>query len=491
MTRIGQKKKKKNGSQIKQVVVFWTTVGALLCLRMSRHGEAYVGFYTAYATGSATEKTLTPTSSDNHQVVATPLTRNSNSIINRSINITPNPSADLQLENNLAAIVLSRHEREIAFVHVGKAGGNTIRSALPRLRCSRFKTFQQQTRCFQNHNRSDSLLARSCHAEIHINKGPQTVEALENTTTFLVSLRNPIVRAISAYQYLHHNNTKSVYAQSAHPDKEKFYKICFPTLKELMWTLHQIQYIATASMTKATATNNSTRQEQPKHLYYSDCQRMAVQVLKGRAEVVKYINIHLRDNYQYYKEHSMDLCPSCEVLVVRTEQLWGDLIALDVTLGGSGVFTTEGKVANENKITSTSITTVPGGRHGKKSSGSNQRAYNKIIDNESTSAVATASVDTAGETTTQQLHILCCILWKELETYQDILNGAVNLNYESKLESLHDVWSSCSITNDDGVQFSAPVPTLENGINARILDFSWSKWNKQSCPDLSQLLPEQ
>ena len=431
-------------------VSLWTLVGAL-CLQLSIHDIVYAPFHTAtnvkISRRTAAEQLVTISTPSALKIQPRIIVRPNNTI--STTNIAPISDHNNNIQNDTITITpeIPQRPRKIAFVHVGKAGGNTVRAAFPRLRCRRLQGPDEQARCFENHNRSDSPLSRACDVEIHLHTvGPHTRDELDPYTTFLVALRNPVTRALSAYQYLHPDNTQSSYARSRHPAKVHFYHHCFPTLPVFLQTLNQIQFVAASTSAS----------------HYSHCQRLAIQVLKGRDPMVKHMNIHLRDNYHYYYEHTLgffDASSSKEVFVVRTEHLWEDMKNLDMALGGPGVFAQEGSVVNQN---------TNGRNTQTKRNNSNEM-----------------------EATPQQLRSLCCLLWEELGIYQTFLERAVNLSYDRQWATLQEVWSTCSIDAKDVARYPLSPTQLSTNNQSRRLNFSWSEWNRQSCPDVSLALSDE
>jgi len=327
--------------------------------------------------------------------------------------------------------------RRIAFIHIGKNAGNTIRSALPRLACFRIHREDREEKCWKHTQSTKSLLRNSSDLEVHMEYTRLEQLKTGNYTSFLIPLRNPLARAVSAYSYLHYNNTESVYAQIHNEHKDQFYKECFPALADLLQAVDQVFQIY--SLRKSPTTSRATATQAMTTL--TDCQKLAVLALQGTIDRIKDINVHLYYNYEYYANHSIRMFPEMEVLVVRTEYLWQDLIHLDQSLGGPGRFKNQGQGRNQNSNDTLLISMKEHGRG------------NSIIQPH------------------QQLQ-LCCVLWKELQVYQDILLGAINLNESDKNETVKNLADQCGIT----ASYKA----------TSMVD--WRGWYASSCPDIDQLL---
>ncbi|CAB9521079.1 expressed unknown protein [Seminavis robusta] len=347
---------------------------------------------------------------------------------------TPDSKRNAPLDEALKAYPLTSKEtiwdmkRKIAFANVGQAGGNDVRMAFPRMWCKRKSEDLDEIRsCVDKTYRKDSPISNAFDLELHMSLG--SPNKLQSHTTFAFTMRNPIWRSIAAYQYLHHNNTSSQLAQSTHPLKETFYKQCFPTLVILLDTIDGIYKRARVG-----------KDEEPPALEY--CEELAITVFKGANIQVGSINAHLRDNYQYYYQHTAMNYPEKEIMAFRADHIWDDLENLDKATGGPGVLFEHDVATKDAKATKQP-------RH----------------------------------------RSLCCVLWEELETYQTILNRATNLDGLSKAESMRDVWETCGIGGFD--QFNDKVD--ENATRGKfdppvLFTFSWKRWHAKSCPVVGSVL---
>ena len=337
--------------------------------------------------------------------------------------------------------LLANRTRKVAFVHIGKAGGNSIRSAFPRLFCRRKRhpTAQELEECFQKHWRHDSPFSNECEIELHMGRTAEGQDHLHNYTTFLFAIRNPVTRAISSFSYLHPNNTKSQLARKNDPLRDAFYQDCFPTLQHWLQTIHSVLYPAPGTNTtlyNETDTLLVLSQQLPPQHYY--CQHLAIAVLQANLVAIKPINAHLWFNYRYYYQQTIRAFPDKEILAIRTEHMWQDIVDLDIVTGGAGQFRTAGHVVNANRNSNSSNTQ-------------------------------------AADTTTRDNRNLCCLLWHELELYQEIVVRAQNWNQGQKWETLYDVWDTCGIAVDrQGII----------GRSRNTMLVSWRDWHSAECPTL-------
>lgn len=199
------------------------------------------------------------------------------------------------------------------FIHVGKAGGMTLRVHLPvplaknkkELICWR-RNETDTANCLAPSNSS----ALSNHIRGHMHIGSSFFSSdeqdflMSHTDTFLFSIRNPIDRVISAFYY--HQNQKIKY-----PLFE-----CFQSMNELI-----------ESLTGKKLSND-------------ECSQLARRVLQGNTTAG---GMHFAYNYQYYEDETVKKKPNHYVAVIRAEHLWQDAKDLDIMLGGTGVLDGNGK----------------------------------------------------------------------------------------------------------------------------------------------------
>ena len=116
------------------------------------------------------------------------------------------------------------------------------------------------------------------------------------------------------------------------------------------------------------------------------------------------------------------------IAVLRTENMWDDIIHLDKTLGGTGNFSRAGL-----KMT-----------HG----------------SESWKGASKADKNLSPPNT----RYLCCILYKEMIVYQQLILESFNLSDEQKVDTMNKLLTHC--------QIETPVKDLP---------FSWENFYNTSC----------
>lgn len=301
---------------------------------------------------------------------------------------------------------LSEEQPAVYFIHVGKAGGMTLRQYLPiplaekkrELICWR-KHDKNQTNpdhCFGSSNNSNhSVLTKKIRGHFHIGSSffseDEKQFLMERTDTFLYNLRNPIDRIVSAFYY--HQNQSIPYP---------LYD-CFGTIQELL------QHSKT--------TKND------------ECTSLAKQVLIGNSSAG---GSHFPYNYQYYESKTILQRPDHLVAGIRTEHLWQDARELDLLLGGTGQLEGYGKRYSHYQHTSEAT---------------------------DISAAMAAIARTP---------FLCCILADEIASYQSLLLRAINLSPAQKQVSLEQVLTRCGIPVDAKSQTpKTPYPLVSNPLSWR------------------------
>ncbi|CAJ1941377.1 unnamed protein product [Cylindrotheca closterium] len=198
------------------------------------------------------------------------------------------------------------------FIHVGKAGGMTLRMHLPVLLAKNKKELgcwkrneSNAANCLASSS-NNSALTNHIRGHMHIGSSffsPDEQDFLMNhTDTFLFSIRNPIDRVTSAFYY--HQNQKIKYP---------LYK-CFNSMNELVYSLGK---------------DNT-----------SECSQLARRVLQGNTTAG---GAHFAYNYEYYEEKTIQKKPNHYVTAIRAEHLWQDAKDLDKMVGGTGVLQGDGQ----------------------------------------------------------------------------------------------------------------------------------------------------
>lgn len=153
----------------------------------------------------------------------------------------------------------------IVFVHVGKTGGETIQWRV-KLSCNQRRTKWKKIRCLEQFkNGQESFVSQSTVGYLHCDKlKPRGI--IPNVTMFMLSIRNPIQRIVSWFQYMHPANCVPERPSGACNLKKSgsqwgvdFYQTCFPDVNDFVLSLRDpLQRGETdcSAMALATITGN-------------------------------------------------------------------------------------------------------------------------------------------------------------------------------------------------------------------------------------------
>ena len=283
----------------------------------------------------------------------------------------------------------------LIYVHVGKTGGISLDSVLYS-NCMWYYGKSARDKCLRSLEQQEasfpSKLSDLTRATLHFGPRRDYNDWIHNATLFLLTLRNPIARTVSAFNFDHpSNHDPSRYGDQGLPDEtRRFFIDCFPTIQDLAKSLR--------GGWKYSLTRSGKR-----------CRNMAVQALAGNGTAAALPHLHM--NYNYYHKLSTARYPDRPVLVVRTEFLWHDLRLLDRMLGGDGVFQADGMTYTH---------------------GSTAFHVNKGL-------------------TYPEQRALCCCLVPELQLYDDLIMQSVNLLVSEKSEVIELLYQDCGRGMDTSI----------------------------------------
>jgi hypothetical protein len=331
---------------------------------------------------------------------------------------------------------------KLYLIHVGKTGGSSIVKALSlsnyskSVKCMIRRTKTKTTRknkCYKYPSNTTSKLTQSILGVYHtwsplLNKADKSW-LLQNTNIFLFTIRNPISRLQSAYNY-HRDGTHTVIKQNngkrnTYKDvKQYFYTHCYSDGFNNM-----ITKLRTTGIHKTTNTVNDDNMDD------DDCYTIGKNVLLGKSNQG---DVHFQYNYEYYYNYTINQYTehTHALAVVRTEYPWEDVIQLNQQLGDDDA---ESSISSKNYWNTKKGYKVT---HG---------SENYINDTEDIISIPNAIY-------------LCCLLYNEIEIYQLLLLKARNLSDEQKRISLNELLTTCHVTNKDDDVLSNP--------------FSWIEYNK-------------
>lgn len=274
----------------------------------------------------------------------------------------------------------------IYWMHVGKCAGITFKAGLP---VSDAK--EEAMPCLVRSDPSiplETAMQRCYHPNW----------TLYHTNTLLYSIRSPISRFVSAFNY--HMNVKSKWTD----EQERIFHQCYANVEEVAQAVvHNRHY----SYTCPQAISKT-------------CTNLFAKLLNNPG--TRRVLPHFWYNFQHYARYIHKA--ASHVVVVRSEHLWEDAMNLDRALGGDGVFGHAGLHHTHGSET----------WHAKK------------------------------QLTQEASRSLCCVLYKDIEAYQEIVLRAENLSDDEKEETMRLAFDECGIETVDA---NAP--------------FSWQQWHARTC----------
>ncbi|KAL7546473.1 hypothetical protein ACHAWF_009805, partial [Thalassiosira exigua] len=302
------------------------------------------------------------------------------------------------------------------FIHVGKAGGFTLGEtiSLPEkkasLPCRMNKTLHNKddSNCYTEPGASQFSLHVISHfhlASLHFTN-EQKAWLLDNTNTFLYSIRDPIDRIISTF-YFHKNgyatavkkNTTKAFRVEGLPIRTGaaiFHEQCFS--RDIGDLIRVLRY-------NGNDTNVTT------------CKELGETVIQGKTIAG---GNHFGRNYQYYRDYSLGNKPNHSVAVIRMESMWDDIVQLDQMLGGSGHVRGMGLKHTHGSENYTS-------------------SFNKTL-------------------SAPDKIYLCCLIYEEIVAYQSLVLRAFNLNATQKEETISNLLDQCQINDIRMLPREIPFP---------------------------------
>eukprot|EP00531_Pseudo-nitzschia_arenysensis_P010848 CAMPEP_0116139552 /NCGR_PEP_ID=MMETSP0329-20121206/13373_1 /TAXON_ID=697910 /ORGANISM="Pseudo-nitzschia arenysensis, Strain B593" /LENGTH=435 /DNA_ID=CAMNT_0003634603 /DNA_START=15 /DNA_END=1322 /DNA_ORIENTATION=- len=277
---------------------------------------------------------------------------------------------------------------------------------------------------------------KGSHSNITLIRNPPNIKVKEygmtTSTAFLLPIRDPIDRLVSAFNYHHPSNHHTQYEckSDLRPPKisswglQAFYCDCFNTINDLV---------------DVFAKNSGPPKKVPGYKHSKEeevtCREVAERLLRGKShykldtddktnesqfredqlvdlDIIKktaYTVGHVTMNYGYYYRLTLQKYPQKDIVAIRTDHMWEDLQQLEYNLGGSALI--QGNTTGHAEIA-----------HG-------SHAY----------PVSDKIKDSRG------LQIICCAISSEAKIYIELIERAINLSAEQKQESLNAFQERCNL----------------------------------------------
>jgi hypothetical protein len=288
-----------------------------------------------------------------------------------------------------------RSNNAIYFVHIGKSGGETIKNVLAVGCHSRFNR-RKRDECLLQLQENESQLSKATTGYLHCFNGLRN--NLPHASGLLISLRHPLDRTKSWYDYVHPN-----------------YCLRLGTTRENCYAADNVQREPTgfiAQFFQCFATfPQLARPTTP------SCQTIARAAMTGHLNQTKVpLAAHLIANIRVNYQLTAHAYPDKPVYVVRTDSLWSDMAAIDRMLGGHGNFQMSKQVINSKREHLRNNTTT-----------------------------------TNDDLTEEERRRLCCMLQVELQVYKILVERAANLNASTKNDTIQDALGKCNMSNWDEI----------------------------------------
>ena len=302
------------------------------------------------------------------------------------------------------------------YIHVGKAGGLTLdrhviktQKRAKKLACviHEMETTESNattavvleaamTKCMPGY-RSENRLSQAVLSFLHLWHARFSDEqidfVLNHTNTFLYTVRSPVRRVVSAFNYHRYEAT------GRSKEAARFFAECYADMEELGQALRPDTTADANYLNKYTYGNRTALSDW--------CRKKARASLAGTEGALPRCS-HFKYNYGHYVGQTLGVRPGRHVVAVRTEHLWEDAAALDAALGGTGHLAGAGAAET----------------HG-------------------------AFARSPGPRSPESARAICCHLHRELGVYQDLILRAENLNRRQKRDALRQALEDCGVVVDD------------------------------------------
>lgn len=311
--------------------------------------------------------------------------------------------------------------RKIVYVHTGKAGGEALRTNVA-AKCNdyypNFHSDENQKKLHLECQGRFPPTNKLAHQTRHVfHQQWYSAPALEDATSFLFGLRNPMERIHEVYRYTHPANCRKTLKNPAEKNfgcwaldhgrmeaGELYYKAwkeCFPS--------PNMEDFAQALLPPYdTKPNPHFIAKGMTHEQQTECRQLARDLVMGDKPALAPAAPHMRYNYKYYADNTMYKHKGKELFVLRQEKEYDDMIFIDKAMGGTGVFA---------------------------------HAKDKIPSDGSQHYMPSTLSDEA-------MHKLCCVLEDEIRYYYYIFDGAANLTPHDRGPTAEAMRHQCGIPRE-------------------------------------------
>ena len=377
-----------------------------------------------------------------------------------------------------------------------------------RSNCEWYQGLASKKKCFRGLSSSsqataeggeeeESVLSKATKRTFHARNFRNKIEGKfirdSNITSFLWTLRNPISRAVSAFNMDHPDNNKASGYMGYW--RGMFYRDCgIQTVQDfanilMLLPLQQQQQDGDKTPTRTVLRNVTGFKSNKTDVV--NCRELAIKVIAGKAHVL--INSHLSSNYATYAAATIRPFPHKEIFVVRTEELWTDVANVDHFLSVSSWSgnhshsygdSSSGSGSNNNaqvvvaaaasrNTTSNTTTTTSTSASIQKNAMVNYRYSH-----------GSESYKVRPNLTAQGKATLCCFLSDENQIYEDLMRRAINLSWEEKNKYVNMLYNDCRIGyNTSQILHNNNGSGNSNGDDNK--SFNWANWRSAGCPTMN------
>ncbi|KAL7577575.1 hypothetical protein ACA910_015103 [Epithemia clementina (nom. ined.)] len=338
---------------------------------------------------------------------------------------------------------------------------------------------------------STELLGRHVYWHLHthwFNKEVHDFVLNQVINTFLFTVRSPLSRIVSAFNFHRHQIVQRVAKQNQllqqhiqqqsqqqeqkhhqqqatnrsmrrgrrrrllnqqQPEQEKeqewdvdvqFLLHCFRNMDHVAQALlrdHQQQKQDENAF--HSLNKNMTKKQQRQSLQESVCVALARTILSGHGPDGHYALQHFFHNYQYYTQASIGQRPDAVVLVVRMTHLWRDINEIENALVLLRQDDDKSNNSNNNHQTKDTFT-----HHAASAQQPQERQRQQQEQLHETHGSEDYAVR-SGITTVQGRRVICCQIFEELQAYERLIRSAVNLNTTEQCQAIQEMLDDCNI----------------------------------------------
>jgi len=306
-------------------------------------------------------------------------------------------------------------KRKMVFMHVGKAGGDTINGSVTKAGCYHYANMNKRMECLKAfRKRGESKISEATFLTCHCKPTCTDQKVVKRTTDLLFSVREPLGRFESAFKFhspfnceggdIRRCNARAEAKANVEGYKYQFWFQCFRRLGDLAAALGDPGYHPNPGRRPSNSTKPAG--EVPCHKFLRDLfshrDIFEDNAMKGG---------HMSMGYRYYLYNgdlNRERIAQKKLWAVRVANLWDDIESIDTILGGDP----------------------------------NNRTY---FDEVRGTHVSHRSEGFKEDIIPEDKAIyVCCALRPDMVAYRIIVDRAENLSPAERLATFQRTWNRCS-----------------------------------------------